>query len=313
MIRNSLKEIKKNLRKKYPKPFDISTFFKNENSEVKTFIMIKDFNKKPVAQFKYVPDDGAILIGYENSLKYLQYYETNFPELHSTEHLPYYQQVIDLLHENAIFKEIFAYNQDSLKLIDSMFTLEEICIGKLDVHKDFKKLAPNGLHISTGFQYYVNENFLMKPRMKINFEFEDFGSLILYYDYDTNVVHFGDVHFVDSESFTELKNSPFKNVGPFNLTQIQLKLLGIEPFEGQSEIIFYELDDDSVYNLMNIHKQEPIHSFKELEVVFNHWMSEIGVLINKKSAIIHKLDDTFEADARDKVIENFDLVKMSRI
>jgi hypothetical protein len=42
-------------------------------------------------------------------------------------------------------------------------------------------------------------------------------------------------------------------------------------------------------------------------------MSEIGVLINQKSAIIHKLDDTFEANSRDKVIENFDLVKMSRI
>ena len=313
MIRNSLKAIKKNLRKKYPKPFDVSTVFRNENSEVKTFIMIKDFKKIEVAQFKYIPEDGAILTGYEYSPKYRTYYENNFPALHSTEHLPYYQQVIDIFHENAIFKELFAYEQESFKLKEDMFKSEEVCIMRLDVNKDFKQFAPNGLHISVGFQYYVNETFVLKPRMKINFEFDDLGSLILYYDYDTNVVHFGDVHFVDSDTFKDLKNTSLKNAESFYLTQYQMQLRFLGILDKKAEIIFYEMDNDSVDNLMNIHKQDTIHTFKKLEVVFNHWMSEIGVLINKKSAILHKLDDTFEAESRDKVIENFKLVKMARI
>jgi len=313
VIRNTLQEIKKNLRKKYPKPFDVSTFFRTENSEVKTFIMIKDFKKNEVAQFKYIPEDGAILTGYEYSLKYGTYYENNFPELHSTEHLPYYQQVIDLFHENAIFKELFAYEQESFKLTEDMFKSEEFCIMRLDVNNDFKQFAPNGLHISIGFQYYVNDTFVLKPRMKVNFEFDDLGSLILYYDYDTNVVHFGDVHFVDSDTFKELKNPPFKNTGPFYLTQYQMQSMFLGLLEKKVEIVFHEMDNDMVYQLMNIRKQDPICSHKELESVFNHWMSEIGVLINQKSAIVHKLDDTFEAESRAKVIENFNLVKMARI
>lgn len=64
---------------------------------------------------------------------------------------------------------------------------------------------------------------------------------------------------------------------------------------------------------MNIKKQDPIENFQKLESVFNSWMSEIGILLNKKFAIIHKLDDTFEAEAKDKVIENFNLVKMAII
>lgn len=165
MIRNSLKEIKKNLRKKYPKPFDVSTFFRTEDSEVKTFIMIKDFKKNEVAQFKYIPEDGAILTGYEYSPKYRTYYENNFPEPHSADHLPYYQQVIDLFHENAIFKELFAYEQESFKFTEDMFKSEEVCIMRLDVNNDFKQFTPN--------QYYVNDTFVLKPRMKIDFEFDD--------------------------------------------------------------------------------------------------------------------------------------------
>lgn len=273
--------------------------------------MIKDFKKNEVAQFKYIPEDGAILTGYEYSLKYGTYYENNFPELHSTEHLPYYQQVIDLFHENAIFKELFAYEQESFKLTEDMFKLEEFCIRKLDVNNDYKKLAPNGLHISIGFQYYVNEDFSLKPRMKFNFEFEDLGSLILYYDYDTNIIHFGEVQFVDSGTFKDFKEPVFKNNGPFLLTQIQLKLLGLEL--KPVKIVFYQFDNESTYQLMNIKKQDPIENFQKLESVFNSWMSEIGILLNKKFAIIHKLDDTFEAEAKDKVIENFNLVKMAII
>lgn len=307
MIRNTLQEIKKNLRRKYPKPFDVSTSFKNGT----TLIMIKDFNKQPVAEFKYIPEDGAILIGYENSPKYRSYYETNFPELHTNEHMAYYQDIIDIFHKNAIFKELFSYKQEPLKLTEDMFKLEEVCILKLDVNTDFKKIAPNGLHISICFQYYVNENFSLTPRMKISFEFEDLGSLILYYDYDTNIIHFGEVQFVDSETFKDFKESVFNNYGPFLLTQIQLRLLGIDL--KPVKIIFYEFDNESTYQLMNINKQDPIENFQKLETVFNSWMSEIGILLNKKFAIIHKLDDTFEAEAKDKVIENFNLVKMALI
>lgn len=92
---------------------------------------------------------------------------------------------------------------------------------------------------------------------------------------------------------------------------MQSMFLGL--LEKKVEIVFHEMDNDMVYQLMNIRKQDPICSHKELEAVFNHWMAEIGVLINQKSAIIHKLDDTFEADSRDKVIENFNLVKMACI
>lgn len=307
MIRNTLQEIKKNLKRKYPKPFDVSTSFKNET----TMIIIKDFNKQPVAEFKYVPEDGAILIGYENSPKYRPYYEKNFPDLHTNEHMAYYQDIIDIFHNNSIFKELFSYEQESLKLTEDMFKLKEVRIQKLDLNNDFKKLAPNGLHISIGFQYYVNENFSLKPRMKIDFEFEDLGSLILYYDYDSNIIHFGEVQFVDSDTFKDFKEPAFNNYGPFLLTQIQLRLLGIEL--KPVKIIFYKFDNESTYQLMNMNKQDPIENFQKLEAVFNSWMSEIGILINKKLAIIHKLDDTFEAEAKDKVIENFNLVKMALI
>lgn len=314
MIRNSLKTIKKTIRKKYPKPFDVSTFSKTKPEVAGTYIVIKDFNKEVIAEFKYNQEDGAILIGYDNSPKYREYYEKIFPELHTNEHLYYYQQVFDTLHDNAIFKELFEVDLEPLTVTEDMFSLNKEYIKRLHVNKTFKKLSPAGLHISIGFQYYVNENFALKPRMKLSFEFDDFGSLILYYDYDTKCLHFGKVQFVDSETFKDLNtaNVSFKfNAWPFNMTAIQLKMLGLE--SKQPDIIFYALNNDESYPLMNVNQQDPIKTFSELESIFGKWMMEIGVLINKKIAVFYKLDDTFESEAKQNVVDNFNILKMTLI
>lgn len=317
MIRNSLKNITKNIRKKYPKPFDVSTILKTKLDFADfagTYIVIKDFNKEHVAEFKYVPEDGAILIGYDDSPKYHAYYEKNFPEMHTKEHIKYYQQVFDLLHKNAIFKELFEVDLEPLTVTEDMFIVNKECVKRLHVNETFNRLAPAGLHISISFQYYVNESFMLKPRMKFHFEFDDFGSLILYYDYDTQCLHFGELQFVNSETFKDLNtaNVAFKfNAWPFHMHSIQSKILGFD--KKQPDIVFYSLNNDESYSLMNINQQEPIKTFSELESIFDKWMMEIGVLINKKIAIFYKLDDTFEPEAKKNVVDNFNILKMTLI
>jgi len=313
MIRNSLKTIKKTIRKKYPKPFDVSTFIKTKPEVAGTYIVIKDFNKEAIAEFKYNQEDGAILIGYDNSPKYREYYEKNFPELHIKEHLNYYQEVFDKLHENSIFKELFEVDLEPLKVTEDMFSLNKECIKRLHVNKTFKNLVPAGLHISICFQYYVNDNFMLKPRMKFNFEFDDFGSLILYYDYDTKCLHFGEIQFVDSETFKDLNtnNVTFINNLPFYITKRHLQMLGLDT--KKTDIEFYALNNDESYSLMSINQQDPIKTFSKLKSIFDKWMMEIGVLINKKIAVFYKLDNTFEPDAKENVVDNFNILKMTLI
>jgi hypothetical protein len=314
LIRCSLKEIKKVLRKTYPKPFDVSSRVQTDTSGSADFVVIKDFNHQIVAQFKYVQEDGAILIGFINSPLYQDRYDKIFPRLNSLNNLDYYQEVLDLFHDNIIFKEIVSVKV-SLKVMEYMLKAEESIIQTQDLNQEFKKLAPIGFKISMGFQYYVNENCQLNPRMKINFEFSDFGSLIFYYDYETNELRFGESQFVDSLSFYKqitTERNPFNIPVVFGKTSVpnfftvdDMAYYHKEPFKTNSS--------DEADQLFGVKPDQAIKSFDELSLIFERWMTEIGVLINQKASVFYKLDDTFEADSKNNVIENFNLIKMNLI
>jgi hypothetical protein len=314
VFRSSLKEIKKVLRQTYPKPFDVFSHVRADTSYSADFLVIKDFNNKPIAQFKYIKEDGAILTGFVNSPLYKDRYNKIFPTLEPLKNLYYYQQVLDLFYGNTIFKEIISV-KEPFKLMEYMFEQDESVIQSQKLKQEFKKIAPIGFKISMGFQYYVHENCQLKPRMKVNFEFSDFGSLILYYDYETNELRFGESQFVDCLSFYK---QPTEETKHFNIPVV----FGKTAFAN-----FFTIDDMAYYHkepfktnssdkdcqLFGVEPNQAIKSFDELSLIFECWMTEIGVLINQKSSIFYKLDDTFEADSKNNVIENFNLIKMNLI
>jgi hypothetical protein len=314
VIRSSLKEIKKVLRKTYPKPFEVSSRVQTDTSGSADFVVIKDFNNQTIAQFKYVKEDGAILTGFVNSPLYQDKYDTVFPTLDPLSNLDYYQQVLDLFHGNAIFKELVS-SHESFKLMEYMFKSEESVIKTQELNKDFKKLAPIGFKISMGFQYYVNENSQLKPRMKINFEFSDFGKLIIYYDYSTNEIRFGESQFVDYHSFYQQKPiemNHFTIPAMFGKPSFS-NFFVIEEVGYYPKVNFQTNSRADNYQLFGIKQNQTIKEIDKLGLIFEKWMIEIGVLINHKSAVFYKLDDTFEAYSKTNVIENFNLIKMSLI
>ena len=314
MFRSSLKEIKKVLRTSYPKPFDVFSRVRADTSGSAEFLVIKDFNNQPIAQFKYVKEDGAILTGFVNSPLYKDIYNKIFPTLKPLKNLDYYQQVLDLFYGNTILKEIISV-KEPFKLMEYMFEQEESVIQSQKLKQEFKNIAPIGFKISMGFQYYVNQKSQLQPRMKVNFEFSDFGSLILYYDYETNELRFGESQFVDCLSF-------------FKQTTKETKHFNIPVVFGKTSLAnFFTIDDMAYYHkepfktnssdedcqLFGVKPNQAIKSFDELSLIFECWMTAIGVLINKKSSVFYKLDDSFEADSKNNVIENFNLIKMNLI
>lgn len=315
VIRSSLKDIRKAIKRNYPKPFEVANSIQTDSSGVSTFVVIKDFTDQTVAQFKYVKEDGALLTGFINSPLYQDKYDQNFPKLENHNNFDYYQEVLDLFHTNIIFKELFSTDIESFELHESMFKAEESVIRTRDLNIDFKKVAPNGFKISAGFQYYVNESLELKPRMKFNFEFGDFGKLLVYYDYETNELRFGETQFVDCHSFNKQKTVDIQH---FNIPAMFGKpsfsnFFRIEELSYNPKVIFQTNSSDEDYQLFGIKQNKAIKTFDELELIFEQWMIEIGVLINKKFAALHQLDDTFEADSKTNVIENFNLIKMAII
>lgn len=196
-----------------------------------------------------------------------------------------------------------------------MFEQEESVIQSQKLKQEFKKIAPIGFKISMGFQYYVNESSQLKPRMKINFEFSDFGKLIVYYDYSTNEIRFGESQFVAYQSFYQQKPiemNHFTIPAMFGKPSFS-NFFVIEEVGYYPKVNFQTNSRDDNYQLFGIKQNQVIKKIDKLELIFEKWMIEIGVLINHKSAVFYKLDDTFEADSKNNVIENFNLIKMAII
>lgn len=311
MVRSSLKEIKKVLRKTYPKPFDVSSRVQTDTSGSANFVVIKDFNKKIIAQFKYVQEDGAILTGFINLPLYKDRYDKIFSTLDINKNLDYHQKVLDLFHENTIFRELFSSNE-SLKLMEYMIKAEEYVIRRQDLNNDFRKLAPTGLQISMGYQYYINEDHQLKPRIMTNFEFRDFGKLIIYYDYEKNELRFGESQFVDHNSFDRKNGSNTSFLIP-SFKQGFSNFFVLDELNYYDKVILKTIGSEEIYQLFGLEKNQEIKTFEQLELIFERWMTEIGVLINQKSAVFYTLDETFEAHSKNNVIENFNLIKMNLI
>lgn len=315
VIKSSLKDIKKAIKRNYPRPFEVSNIVKTDSDGSVTFVVIKDFTDQTVAQFKYVKEDGALLTGFLSSPVYQEKYEQHFPKLDEYKNFDYYQKVLDLFHENNIFKALFTPDIERFKLMRYMFKEEQTVIRKRDLDTDFRKISPTGFRISIQFQYYVNESFELTPRMKINFEFPDFGRLIIYYDYEKNELRFGESQFVEDKTFDEQEpmKTQYLSIPSFGRAGSFSGFFLVDDLSFHNKAILKTLDNNESHKLFGIEQNQSIKTFDDLETIFERWMIEIGVLINKKFSILYKLDETFEADSKDNVIENFNLVKMTLI
>jgi hypothetical protein len=276
VIRSSLKDLKKAITQVYKSPFKVSTYKDEVEGEMQTFLNIESLNKKTLADFQYIKEDGAIISGYNDSHDYRKEREEYFPEYYDETHLNIYQKAFNLFYSNTVVKEFVKPN-----------TLAAINKNMFDISDDYRRGVPlidifsflgNSGRSDTaiGLQYYLNEKNEIKPRMKIQFSFTSCSHLIIYYDYDSNCFRFGDVQLIDGDK-----------------TSI--------------------LDDNTISELFNLNADELLDDDNKLNSLFTNWTLFMGSYLNKQAFIHYNLDELIDASNKNKTLEHLKLIKMAFI
>ena len=276
MIKSSLKDINKSLKTHYKSPFKVSNYKEELEGEIVDFIVIEDINKRTLARFQYLKEDGAIISGYNDSPLYKSEREQYFPAYYDQQHLDIYQKVFDLFYDNPIVKEYV--QKYSLGTVNkNMFDISDDHRRGVALIKCFYFLGNSSRSDSSiGLQYYINEHGKITPRMKIEFSFRTCGSITLYYDYSSNSFHFGKASFNESNKLVKL-------------------------------------DDEKTTELFNIKSGEVFIDDEHLNLIFTRWMLEMGCRLNKQAFVAYKMNELIEVADTTKVLEHLSLIKMALI
>ncbi len=276
MIKSSLKDINKTLKTHYKSPFKVSNYKEELEGEMIDFVVIEDINKRTLARFQYLKEDGAIISGYNNSQLYKQEREQHFPEYYDEQYLDIYQKAFDLFYDNPLVKE-YVLKHSLGHINKNMFDISDEHRRGVSLIDCFYFLGNSGRSDSSiGLQYYINEHGKITPRMKIEFSFSSCGSLVIYYDYSSNSFHFGKASLIESNNIVKL-------------------------------------DDTQTIELFNMKANDSFSDDEHLNLVFTCWMLEMGSRLNKQAFVAYKMDELIEVTDTKKVLEHLSLIKMALI
>jgi len=191
--KNLLKELKKGIRKLYPKPYTIKDYnFYNDHM----VDLINESGQK-LASFKYDCLDGVLVFGSaDNSFdqEYQQVFDVDF----DIKRQELFQKIVNILFDNKVVKEL-TNDRSPFELNQNIFQSHTSHIKRFYLTKHFAFLE--AFHkwscISFCHQIYADDVFKIRSRMKIEIEFRFSGVLVLYYDYATETLQLGTFNIYD--------------------------------------------------------------------------------------------------------------------
>lgn len=191
--KNLLKELKKGIRKLYPKPYTIKDYnFYNDHM----VDLINESGQK-MASFKYDCLDGVLVFGSAEALfskEYQQVFDVDF----DIKRQELFQKIVNVLFDNKVVKEL-TNDRTPFELNQNIFQSHTSHIKRFYLNKHFAFLE--AVHkwscISFCHQIYADDAFKIRSRMKIEIEFRFSGVLVFYYDYATETLQLGTFNIND--------------------------------------------------------------------------------------------------------------------
>jgi hypothetical protein len=193
MFKKPLKDLKKGIRKIFPKPYTI----KNFNLHNDTIVELINESGNKVSRFEYDCLDGVLCFGHpEKTFK--KEYESTFDVTFDAGAQALFQSVMNIFFENKVMKKLtlgrvpLVVTQDFFQSFKSHFKKFYLNKNFAFLEKDYKSSTIEFRH-----QIFVDDDFKIKSRMKIEIDFRFSGNLVFYYDYGTKTLHLGKCDVVD--------------------------------------------------------------------------------------------------------------------
>lgn len=181
---NLLNELKKGLRKLYPKPYTI----KNYNFHNDTIVQIINEAGHEMARFKYDCLDGVLCFGHAEQT-FQKEYESVFGVEFDAGAQALFQNVMNSFFENTAMKKLTCGRLPlEVKSDFSQYFFKQFYLNKnfAFLEKDYKSSFIEFRH-----QIFVDDDFKIKSRIRIKIEFKFSGTLIFYYDCLSKTLHLG--------------------------------------------------------------------------------------------------------------------------
>lgn len=208
MFNKPLKDLKKGIRKIYPKPYTI----KNYNFHNDTIVQLLNEAGYEVARFNYDCLDGVLCFGHaEKTFK--TEYESVFGVEVNTASQALFQNVMNILFENTAMKKLTSVRLP-LEVRTDFF---EYFFKQFYLNKTFSFLENEHKSSIIEFrqQIFVDDEFKIKSRLKIGISFKFSGKLVFYYDFSSKTLHLGECNVEDEYA------------KPFRLQHPQEHLVGL--------------------------------------------------------------------------------------